>query len=428
MKRTLRHAILRQLNVTEDKPSPPILRTSFGKREWDEALEWLDLSGLAVYFLQRIRSSGASYTLPDFVRTELERRGADNGLRTQEILREFQVFIEAFEQARVKYAVLKGISLLPDYCPDLEYRAQYDHDVLVDADTFDTACRALEAAGYYPKDGADEESVAVYRPVQPEIRFSRNSEALYSARLGRSIEVHRTLWEGNEDRIRLRLPEDFLDRRQLRYSEGIRFAALCEEDCLLFQVLHAFKHILRNWCRLSIFLEVAHFLNRRATDSNFWRNYASRIENIRWAPQATLIVFTLAEQLFGAPIPAQLRSTLRTPLFPALNLWIERYGKYSALSNFHDDKSSLFLHREFVESASEWAAIRRKRLFPIRRPHRPPAVVFQRGFSNLGRVWMEKAHAFGRLRFHGLSGLRYALEYPRWVVLRRMRLAHSGYL
>jgi hypothetical protein len=425
MKRTLRHAILDQLNVTESKPFPPMLRTSFGRREWDQTLAWLDMSGLAIYFLQRIQSSGASPTLPAFAVEELQRRGADNRLRAQGILQEFRILIDAFEQSNVKYAVLKGIALLPDYCPDLQFRTQYDHDVLVDAHTFNEACKSLEQAGYRRKAG-DEESVAVYRQVQPEVRFSQNSEALYSPRLRRSIEVHRTLWEDTEDRISIGLPDDFIDRAQIRYWEGIRFAALSDEDCLLFQILHAFKHIVRNWCRLSIFLEIAHFLNRRASDSEFWTSYAKRIEHVRWAPEATLIVFTLAEKLFGGVVPSQLQAVLRTPLSPALNLWIERYGRHSALSNFHDDKCSLFLHREFVDNPSEWAAIRKKRLFPIRRPHRPPPVVFQRGFSNIGRVWMEKAHAFGRLRFHGLAGLRYALEYPRWIVLRRMRLADSG--
>jgi len=55
-------------------------------------------------------------------------------------------------------------------------------------------------------------------------------------------------------------------------------------------------------------------------------------------------------------------------------------------------------------------------------------VVFQRGFSALGRIWMEKAHALRRLRFHGFAGLRYVVEYPRWIVLRRLRLADSGNL
>lgn len=424
MKRTLRDAILNQLRITGGKSLPPMLRSSYNRREWEQTLNWLDLSGLAIYFFENIQSSGTSYTLPDFAVAELEKRCANNAARSHEMLAEFSSLVEAFEQAGVRYAALKGISLLPDYCPRLEYRTQYDHDVLVDAETFAAACGALDSTGY-GRGSCEDSAVVVYRRPQPEIRFAQNSEALYSTRLARSIEVHRTLWEETEDCIRIHLPEDFLDRSQRRHWQGITFMALCDEDCLLFQVLHAFKHILRNWCRLSTFLEIAHFLDRRQADSDFWQTFVSRIEAVRWAREAAFIVFTLTEKLFGARVPAQLQNALRSPLSPALNLWIERYGLHSAVSNFHDDKCSLFLHREFVESHSEWASICRRRLFPLRRPHRPPAVVFQRGFSNIGRVWMEKAHAFRRLRFHGLAGLRYALEYPRWAVLRRLRLAES---
>src|SRR5678816_1660593 len=134
---------------------------------------------------------------------------------------------------------------------------------------------------------------------------------------------HRKLWEGDEERIHIRLYDDFLDRSHRRFWEGIPFIALCDEDCLLFQILHAFKHILRNWCRLSIFLEISWFLSRRAADSAFWHRFAGRIQNVRWAPEATLLVFMLAERLFGGTIPAPLRDPLRSPLAPALQLWIE---------------------------------------------------------------------------------------------------------
>lgn len=425
MTRTLQEMILAELNVDKSQ-CPARTPWEFNEKEWEQALAWLDLSGLAIYFLQRMRSTNSLGFLPDRVRSELEKRGTNNHLRSTEILQEFRTIIDGFEESHVKYAVLKGVSLLPDYCPELEVRTQYDHDILVAPESLQAARNALERFGFRCKSDENEESAVVYRKTDPEIRFSQNSEALYSPRLGRSIELHRTLWEENEERIHVRLADDFLDRRQLRDWEGISFSALCDEDCLLFQVLHAFKHILRNWCRLSIFLEVAYFINTRSNDLTLWRRFASRIESVRWAPEATMIVFTLAEQLFGAAIPTQLQSSLKSPLSPALNLWVERYGKYSAVSNFHGDKCSLFLHREFVESPSEWAMIRRRRLFPIHRPHRPPAVVFQRGFSAIGRIWMEKAHALRRLLFHSLAGVRYVLEYPRWIVLRRLRLVESG--
>ena len=426
MTRSLRQAIIKELNVTRPELDSPVSWRSFQDKEWEQAFAWLDLSGLALYFLQRMKDSGALHDLPEKVSAELERRSTDNRLRTERILQEFKAIIGGFEQHSVKYAVLKGVSLLPDYCPEMALRTQYDHDVLVAPESLDSARSALEDGGFCPKGAGGGEAPLVYRMPEPEMRFSQNSEALYSPLLGRSIELHQMLWERAEERIDVDLSDDFLDRSRLRQWGGIHFIALCDEDCLLFQVLHAFRHILRNWCRLSIFLEIAWFLNRRSSDSTFWRSYLERIESVRWAREATLIVFNLAKQLFGSAIPAQMRESLNTPIAPALHLWIERYGRHAAVSNFQGDKCSLFLHREFVEDPVAWATIRRRRLFPLQRPHRPPAIVFQRGFSALGRVWMEKVHAMRRLRFHGLAGLRYVFEYPRWVVLRRSRLAEPG--
>ena len=427
MSRELHKAILGELHLSKGETRPASW-LSCSPRKWEAALAWLDLSGLAIYFLQRMQSTHRLHLLPDDVAQALERRAAANRIRSEAILGEFRTFIDAFEQTGVKYSVLKGISLLPDYCPEMAFRTQYDHDILVAPESFDGAGRALVGTGFHPRIEVSAEAPLVYRKVDPEIRFSQRSEALYSPRLERSIDLHRRLWEVDEERIHIRLSDDFLDRSHRRLWEGIPFTALCDEDCLLFQILHAFKHILRNWCRLSIFLEISWFLNRRAADSAFWHRFAGRIQNVRWAPEATLLVFMLAERLFGGTIPAPLRDPLRSPLAPALQLWIERYGRHSALSNFHGDKSSLFLHREFVDSPSEWSMVQRRRLFPLHRPHRPPALVFQRGFSALGRIWMEKAHALRRLRFHGFAGLRYVVEYPRWIVLRRLRLADSGNL
>jgi hypothetical protein len=424
----LRDAILHELNVTRSDMHSGTSWRSFPRNDWEDAFSWLDLSGLAIYFLHRMKGAHAAHTLPGTVLAELDRRTADNRLRTERILAEFQTLTRAFDQRNVKYAVLKGVSLLPDYCPEMSLRTQYDHDVFVAPDSLDTARKALEDAGYKPKAEEGIDAPLVYRESEPEMRFSQKSEALYSPILGRSIELHRTLWEGAEERIDVPLADDFLQRSRLRQWEGISFMALCDEDCLLFQVLHAFKHILRNWCRLSIFLDIAWFLDRRSGDSAFWESFSRRIENIRWAREATLVVFTLAEQLFGGICPPQLHSLLKTPVSPALYLWIERYGRRSAISNFNADKSSLFLHREFVDDSAEWATIRRRRLFPMRRPHRPPAVVFQRGFSAIGRIWMEELHALRRLRFHGFAALRYAFEYPRWIFLRRLRLAAPGHL
>lgn len=419
----LPRTIVDQMRLGTDPP--PATWGAYADREWARALDWLDLSGLAIYFLQRMEESNRVAALPAPVRSQLERRRSDNRVRTAGILEELRRLTSSFQHSGVRYAVLKGIALAPDYCPDPAWRTQYDHDLLLPPRSLGAAEIVLRAAGYRRKNDPSP-SVVVYRRPEPRIRFRVCSEGLYSSRLERSIELHLSLWERAEDKVRIDLPGDFIERSRPYEWDGIRFTALSEEDCLLFQVLHAFRHILRNWCRLSILLEMARFIERRSEDTGFWDRFGSRIESIRWAREACLLVFGLADRLFGSGMPP-LGHLLTTRLTPAVELWIRRYGQRSAMANFQRDKSSLFLHAEFVESRAQWAEVRRRRLLPVQRPHRPPAVIFQRGFSATGRVWMETLHSARRVKFHSLAGLAYFLEYPRWVLLRRLRPAASSH-
>jgi hypothetical protein len=395
----------------------------FDERKWERALNWLDQGGMALYFRDHLKRTNRINALPAHILAKLDRRSADNHLRAADTARELKMLSKLFATAGVRYAALKGIALLPDYCPDPALRTQYDHDILVSPTSLEGAETILKRAGYRRKN-TEEKQYVVYCPPEPEIRFSEHSEARYSPKLGRSIELHLMLWETAEEKIEIDLPDDFLKRSTLRQWQGFEYVALCDEDCLLFQILHAFRHILRNWCRLSQFLEIAYFLKQRSADGAFWHRFAERIDNLRWVPEASLVVLGLARNLFGASIPLQIQDCLTTRLSPALNLWIERYGRRAALSNFNGDKCSLFLHREFVDDSAAWTTIRRRRLFPVRRPHRPPAIVFQRGFSYPGKLWMESVHALRRLKFHAVAGIRYVCEYPRWM-LRRARLAAS---
>ena len=421
----LAQAILAQLRISPDNaPQTSDVWTAFDEREWERTLTWLDLSGLAVYFHQRLKTTGGLDALPHSVRERLDRCAESNSLRAAAIVDELRTLCERFTAAGVRYAVLKGIALLPDYCPDPSLRTQYDHDLLVLPSSREIAEEVLQQAGYHQKNLKTDHPLLYCLP-DPEIRFEKTSAAFYSPRLERSVEIHFRLWESDEDKIDIQLPEDLFERSVQRHWSGFDYVALSDEDCLVFQVLHAFRHILRNWCRLSIFLEISYFLNQRFSDSAFWARFAERIDHIRWAPEATAVVFGLAEHLFGAVIPPQILPKLTTPLSPALRLWNERYGRKSALTNFRDDKCSLFLYREFVDDASAWSGIWRRRLFPVRRPHKPPAIVFQRGFSYSGRLWMEGVHAFRRLKYHSLSGIWYAFEYPRWILLRRLSLERN---
>ncbi len=413
MRQPLRQAILGELNVSPSDLRAPVIWQNFGRNEWERNLEWLDLSGLALYFRHKVQAANAQDSIPTVVRAQLDRSYTENRTRLAMIAEELRVLCHLFREAGIDYALLKGIALVPDYCPDASLRAQYDHDVLIQPTWLEHANAALQKAGYRKKKSR-EDYHTIYVPTAAEVETSRGAVGLYSSRLARPIEVHVRLWEPGEEKIGIRLPEDLLRRAVRRHWHGLEYSGLNAEDSLTFQVLHAFRHILRNWCRLSIFLEIAQFLSIRRCDNSFWHRFANRISGQLWLPEVCAVVFRMAASLFGAVIPEVIEKRAASAVTPAMRLWVEKYGKTSALSNFHNDKYSLFLHREFVSASSDWFDIRRKRLFQFRRPHRPSPIAYSRGSSRMGRLWMESLHVVRRLKFHITAGLRYACAFPRW--------------
>lgn len=426
--RSLRQAIVAQLSVSDYNSPDTGFWKSFDEREWKRVLPWLGHAGLALYFWRKMKTLNAQHNLPLCVRARLERCYADNSARSLLMAEEFKALNKVFEDAGVKHVALKGFALVPDYCPDPTFRMQYDHDYLMRPESLERAENILQNAGYSRKTSKDDHSI-IYLQNRPAVRSSQGPIDLYSAALARSVELHLRLWESTEERIEIGLPEDFWDRALRRHWRGHEYTGLSDEDTLLFHVLHAFRHILGNWCRLSLFLETSHFLWQRAFDADFWERYADRIRNLRWLPQASGVVFSLAASLFGASIPPMIKVQTASAMSPALTLWIERYGKKSALANFRNDKHSLFLHREFIDNSSAWAEVRRRRLFPLQRPHCPPPIIHQRSTGRVGRAWINMFHVLRRLNFHAFSAFSYAWEYPQWWLLRRGRgrAATDGY-
>jgi hypothetical protein len=419
--RALAEAIVNDLSSLKTKCPRPDIWHSYDEQAWNKTLNWLDLSGLALYLRQRLEATNCLGMVPPGVRQRLDRCEAENSIRAAAMAEELKVLSEIFTGAGIEHIVLKGITLVPDYCPHPAIRTQYDYDFLIRPDATKPAETVLWAAGYKRKNSESEHPIVYYRP-EPDVRFAADFMGLYSPRLGRSIELHLSLWESSEDRIEIDLTKDLFARAVRRRWQDFEYLSLNDEDALVFQVLHAFRHVLQNWCRLSVFLEIAYFLNQRSSDSLFWSRFTARIDNLRWVPEATIVVFGLAELLFGACIPEKIKARFSSASFAALALWIERYGRTSALANFRNNKYSLFLHREFVEDPVAWAGIRRQRLFPTHRPHRPPVVVFQRGFSRWEKLRIEALHALRRLKFHAISAFGYAWEYPKWSHCRRTRV------
>lgn len=84
--------------------------------EWQKLLHWLDTSGLALYFLDRMVDLHLWHTLPHAVFARLKQNLVDNAERTRSLINESFSIQKEFQRAGVSYALLKGFSLYSSRC------------------------------------------------------------------------------------------------------------------------------------------------------------------------------------------------------------------------------------------------------------------------------------------------------------------------
>ena len=400
--------------------------SSFNARDWNRTLRWLDESGLALLLWRRLEVLGAVGVLPAEMRAALERNLRDHRRRITEMAREFDSINRAFESAGVEYVALKGFALIPEYCPCASLRTTYDYDYLVYPAELKRACKALEIAHYRLEPGSEGEPLVYHhRNSSPHRPVSRDD--LYSDDFPRTVEMHAQFWNPDELKIGLDFQGDFLARRELRHltakqlgvgeselCSGLRFWALRQEDELLFQLLHAFRHILQDWCRLVSLLDIAWFVDRRSSDTSFWESFLERLRPCPALREIAGLILSLSAQLFRASLPAMVAADTARTARAATSLWIDRYGFESALSNFARNKFSLLLHREFVADASVWQGIEHRRLFPLHRPNRAADAGTRDLRARVAAGWKQSVYVLRRVHHHALGYARYRLERLRW--------------
>jgi hypothetical protein len=392
---------------------------TFSRQDWQRVLDWLDQSGLALWFWHRLKELGAPDAVPPEIGERLDRLITDHSLRVVSMAEEFDSINRIFERAGVEYAVLKGFALIPEYARDARLRTAYDFDYLLPPDSMERADQPLRNGGYIHRHEDEGHSLRYTRSASTPRPFPQR-DYLYSPALQRAVELHNRLWEPELLMVPLPLPNDFLARKRLRDWQGLQFYSLAEEDELIFQVLHAFRHILTNWCRLCVFLEIAQFLESRGSDSAFWKRFYERIRNIPPLPEMVGVVFSLAARLFGATVPTVIDTEIMRTLRHPLALWVYRYGCDSALANLADNKYTLFLHREFVPDAATWRKVRRRRLLPLQRPNRGARASSPKVSARLATGWRQASYIGRRLLHHSIAAVRYLWESRRWERMRRI--------
>src|SRR5580700_5606306 len=143
----LKRAILAVLKPKSDLAPIEVLRNG-DRTATKKLLLWLDQSGLALYFFDRLQREKALDLVSTDLRQAFEQRTQQNRLRMHQMLSEFSNLNQSFGNHGVRYSAMKGFTLVPEYCPDPSLRHQTDFDFLIAPESAKDASGALVSCGY----------------------------------------------------------------------------------------------------------------------------------------------------------------------------------------------------------------------------------------------------------------------------------------
>ena len=396
----MREAVL--LSFCEPLPRECMRLCTLSRRSWRRLLYWLDTSGMALYFLDRMMELDLCGVLPDEVLSRLQQNLADNTLRIERMIAESVAIQRRFQDASLSYANLKGFSLCPSSVPRPELRSQLDLDLLVAERSAPDARKILEERGYrlHAISGRSWE----FKANQA---YGLSLKDLYKDVPLSSVELH----------LEADVPErsSLLARAEMQPFRGIDMPVLSAVDLFLGQGLHFYKHVCSEFSRTAHLIEFRRHVIARRADGAFWGKLRSLAEENRRAPLALGLVTLLIEDAMGSFAPKEFTSWTVDRLPDSARLWVRLYGRRSVFASFPGSKLYLLLQRELETAGVGAKRSVRQSLLPNRLP---PAVLHAEADESLGkrvrRYRMQFHFIFFRLRFHVVEGLRYLGESLRW--------------
>jgi Uncharacterised nucleotidyltransferase len=396
----VREAVL--LTFCDPLPAEYARLLHLSRKEWQHLLHWLDTSGLALYFFDRLGELGLLETLPMAVHTRLQQNLADNSERINAMIAESVAIQRRFQEAGLSYAVLKGFSLWPISVPKLELRTQLDLDFLVEEEGAKEARHILEGFGYRMhaiSGGTWEFKAGEHWP--PTLKN------LYKAGASRTTELHLESPSHSDSSL--------LSRIQKRHFYGVLMPILSPVDLLLGQGLHLYKHVCSPIARTAHMIEFRRHVVVRFNDDAFWAQLQQQVSN---APETCLrlgVVIHLISRTMGQFAPHALSCWTVDDLPANARLWVDLYGRRSTLASFPGSKLYLLLENELESEGLAAKRSLRQALLPRRLP---PAIAHavegENYYVRLNRSYWQLRFIFFRFRFHLVEGVRYLYELLVW--------------
>ena len=269
-KRLSRDQLIRQgvlLTFLDPLPQQCLQLQNLSTSQWRSLLRWLDYSGLALYFFDRIAELQLGDLLPKPVFARLQQNLIDNTKRTHSMTAESNAIEQNFQAESLRYAALKGLSFWPNSVPKPELRSQFDLDFLVAEKGVQAARGILERQGYRLY-GASGRSLEFKRNEFPGI----SRKQMYKDTGSWSVELHVESSASSSS--------SQLERLEWRDLGGFRMPVLSPIDLFLGQGLHAHKHICSEFLRAAHLLEFRRHVLFHRDDASFWNTLQSKASRI----------------------------------------------------------------------------------------------------------------------------------------------------
>jgi len=394
--RELKRAVLKVFTQSDDCQTEQL--AVYSESDWKGVLRWLDICGMALYFLDQARRTGVDRLVPQSILAELDGRLERNRERTTTLMREASLLCGWFDAGGIPYALLKGFTLTPDSVPDAALRWQADLDILVPRRFVNLARHYISRLGYTLH--ADTGRTLEFRAGAVEMP---DISKLYSVHSERALELH--VDDGQSDALNCRRIRDF---------KGVRISTLSPADILVQQALHLLKHLCGEHTRLSWVLEFRRHVETRKADAAFWaeaRLVAAQVQN---GDLAMGVAFWLAKAMFG-PLDCVTPASWRAEALPErVGLWLRFYADEVLLSDAAGSKFYALLRGEIPGQCDEGKSARRI-LLPVCWPSRMGRPSRRERLRPRGhRYLIESQYFLTRLRFHVMEGFRFAIEVSRW--------------
>jgi hypothetical protein len=422
VERTVAEAVVNFLSFSGETSAHVGELAGFHDREWRQAVSWLHDAGLALYLLQKLKQENITNILPSAILSRLEENLAANRRRVVYMARQFEFLNQKFNAAGVRYAAVKGFSLVPQFCPDASLRHQSDFDYLVGHQSLLVAQTVLEEAGYFLSKHKTNEFVF----LMPSRAIPPPDDEQYEAHAPHAVELRVAFWDSDVHGVFLTGPRFSVDNTKTQRWQDSVFPALPEEDAFLLQVIHAFNHVLTGGVRMAWLYEIGYFLNQRSTDEWLWQRVERRIGENALLREIVIVVAELSAHFFKAPLPAKSIIWAQKP-DPAVRIWIKNYARtwvfaknrVDQLGLFSAAKVVLFLHQQYLPDAGVRRHQMRIRLLPWEQFFRRAGSITGKSSANAGGRRRQLKHALIRFLFHATAGLRYLWEIPRWRRLNK---------